>query len=129
MGKELLGHASAIDVCDDSSKGLTDDATVAAAAGRVYKYETGNRVVLRYDQAVNGEAAGYEITSTVLQSIFSGGHTVCYACAMAVWCGLLGYLEQMVMILCLTFFEYELKCHRDWLMRAAIRTTLEPLHI
>lgn len=51
---------------------MIDTNTVAALACGVHIDDVGSLVVLWHDHAVDDEAFGYDITSTVLHSTFSG---------------------------------------------------------
>eukprot|EP00178_Gracilaria_changii_P003059 TRINITY_DN1447_c0_g1_i1.p1 TRINITY_DN1447_c0_g1~~TRINITY_DN1447_c0_g1_i1.p1 ORF type:complete len:1337 (+),score=286.67 TRINITY_DN1447_c0_g1_i1:23-4012(+) len=152
--KSVLIDASAIGVCDDVTKGLVSAATVVALAGRAQKDDVGNLIFLWYDESVDDESAGYEITSTLLHHIFSGDEhdlegfsTSSRLTRMVVGgvgeeygemaqCGLsssyggvLRSVRRFGTDAYESIFEYTLNSYKGWLERAAIRATLERLDV
>lgn len=152
--KSVLVDASVLGVCDDSTKGLIDTATVAALAGRVQKDDVGNLIVLWYDESVDDEAAGYEITSTVLHRIFSSEDNYAeehvtaprvgrppisstddypvnkpHCVLSSSYGGVLRSVRRFGTDGYESIFEYTLNSYRGWLERAAIRATLERLDV
>lgn len=69
--KSVLIESSALAVCDDISKGLVMASTPSALAGRMGKDDVGNLIVLWYDDAIDDDAAGSEICSTLLHPLWS----------------------------------------------------------
>ncbi|CAN8075334.1 unnamed protein product, partial [Agarophyton chilense] len=155
--KSILMDASAIGVCDDSTKGLVGAATVAALAGRAQKDDVGNLVLLWYDECVDDETAGYEIASTLLHGMFTGdGGDVDDVWGGASWrnrramrgggaeevageeryCalsssygGVLRSVRRFGTDGYESIFEYTLNSYRGWVERAAMRATVERLEV
>lgn len=69
--KSVLVESSSLALCDDPHKGLIKASTAATLAGRMGKDDVGNLIALWYDEAVDDEAAGNELASTLFYPLFS----------------------------------------------------------
>lgn len=152
--KTVLIESSALAICDDRDKGLIMASTAAALAGRMGRDDVGNLIVLWYDEAVDDEAAGGEIASTLLHPLFTslslfgatGGMSpfqnseqtqisprtgssieASSSTLFSSYDGVLRSLRRFGIDGYEFILDYTLDSYRGWLKRAALRATLEKL--
>lgn len=156
--KSILVESSTLAICDDESKGLIKASTAAALAGRMGKDDVGNLIVMWYDEAVDDEAAGSEIASTLLHPLFTapvvfgaGGRSSSFRMSSnpqtqrieqiraaqstspntmhISYDGILRSLRRFGVDGYVFILDYSLESYKGWLERAALHATLEKMNI